>query len=95
VKNESGSLVEAKCGRPATFPIFSLLSLILSSSLSQPPHLGDTLENFWQHGLAARPPSLADRPPWLPYKRTAKGRLLLHPTSSQATLNFLNPSPSS
>jgi hypothetical protein len=33
--------------------------------------------------------------PWLPYKRVAKGSLLLHPTSSQATLNFLNPSPSS
>jgi hypothetical protein len=32
---------------------------------------------------------------WLPYKRVAKGRLLLHPTSSQAISNFLNPSPSS
>jgi hypothetical protein len=32
--------------------------------------------------------------PWLPYKRVAKGSLLLHPTSSQTTLNFLNPSPS-
>jgi hypothetical protein len=31
----------------------------------------------------------------LPYKRVAKGSLLLHPTSSQATSNFLNPSPSS
>jgi hypothetical protein len=33
--------------------------------------------------------------PWLPYKRVAKESLLLHPTSSQATSNFLNPSPSS
>jgi hypothetical protein len=32
---------------------------------------------------------------WLPYKRVAKGSLLLHPTSSQATSNFLNPSASS
>jgi hypothetical protein len=30
--------------------------------------------------------------PWLPYKRVAKGSLL-HLTSSQATSNFLNPSP--
>jgi hypothetical protein len=44
----------------ATFPIFSLLSLLLSSYLSQPPHLGDKLESFWPHGLAARPPTLAD-----------------------------------
>jgi hypothetical protein len=33
--------------------------------------------------------------PWLPYKRVIKGSLLLHPTSSQATSNFLNPSLSS
>jgi hypothetical protein len=32
---------------------------------------------------------------WLTYKRVAKGSLLLHPTSSQVTSNFLNPSPSS
>jgi hypothetical protein len=32
--------------RTATFPLFSLLSLLLSSSLSQPPHLGDKLERF-------------------------------------------------
>jgi hypothetical protein len=32
---------------------------------------------------------------WLPYKGVAKGSLLLHPKSSQATSNFLNPSPSS
>jgi hypothetical protein len=31
---------------------------------------------------------------WIPYKKVAKGSLLLHPTSSQPTLNFLNPSPS-
>jgi hypothetical protein len=62
VKNESGSRVEAKCGRPATFPLFPLLSLLLSSSLSQPPHLGDKLESFWPHELAARPPTLASRP---------------------------------
>jgi hypothetical protein len=49
-------------GRPATFPLFSLLSVLLSSPLSEPPHLGHKLESFWQHGLAARPPTLADRP---------------------------------
>jgi hypothetical protein len=27
---------------------------------------------------------------WLPYKRVAKGSLLLHPTSSQETSNFLS-----
>jgi hypothetical protein len=31
----------------------------------------------------------------LPYKRVAKGSLLLHPTSSDGTSNFLNPSPCS
>jgi hypothetical protein len=40
---------------PSTFPLFPLLYLLLSSSLSQPPHLGDKLESFWPHGLAARP----------------------------------------
>jgi hypothetical protein len=70
-------------GRPTIFPLFSLLSLPLSSSLSQPPHLGDKLESFWPHGLAAWPPTLAARPatPWLPYKRAANGSLLLHPTN--------------
>jgi hypothetical protein len=48
--------------RPATIPLFSLLSLLLYSSLSQPPHLGDKLESFWPHGLAARPPTLASWP---------------------------------
>jgi hypothetical protein len=33
--------------------------------------------------------------PWLPYKRAAKGSLVLHTISSQAKQNFLNPSPSS
>jgi hypothetical protein len=33
--------------------------------------------------------------PWIPYKMVAKGSLLLLPTSSQATSNFLNPSSSS
>jgi hypothetical protein len=67
VKNESESWVEAKCIRPkiygwlATFPLFSHIYLLLSSSLSQPPHLGDKLESFWPHGLAARPPTLAGR----------------------------------
>jgi hypothetical protein len=46
----------------ATFPLLSLLSLILSSSLSQPPHLGDKLESSWPHGLAAWPPTLVDWP---------------------------------
>jgi hypothetical protein len=48
--------------RPAAFPLFSLLYLLLSSSLSQPPHPGDKLESFWPHGLAARPPTLAGQP---------------------------------
>jgi hypothetical protein len=46
----------------ATLPLFSLLSLLLSTSLSQPPHLRDKLESFWPHGLAARPPTLVSRP---------------------------------
>jgi hypothetical protein len=69
VKNESGSRVEAKCCRPAKDlwlaghrPLFSLLSLLLSSYLSQPPQLGDKLESFWPHGLTARPPTLAGWP---------------------------------
>jgi hypothetical protein len=47
--------------------------------------------------LASPPTTILDRPvtSWLPYKRVAKERLLLHPTSSQATSNSLNPSPSS
>jgi hypothetical protein len=61
VKNESGSSVETKCGCLATFPLFSLLSLLLSSSLSQPPHLGDKFESFWPHELATRSPTLAGR----------------------------------
>jgi hypothetical protein len=68
VKNESGSRVEAKCGHPAKdlwparhLPPFSLLSLLLSSSLSQLPHLEDKFKSFWSHGLAARPPTMADR----------------------------------
>jgi hypothetical protein len=48
--------------RPATFPLFSLVYLLLSSSLSQPPHLGDKLVSFWPHGLAARLPTLAGQP---------------------------------
>jgi hypothetical protein len=46
---------------------------------------------------AGRPATILGRPttPWLPYKRVAKESLLLHPTSSKATSNFLNPSPSS
>jgi hypothetical protein len=49
-------------GRWATFPLFSLLSLLLYSSLSQPLHLGDKLKSFWPHELAGRPPTLAGRP---------------------------------
>jgi hypothetical protein len=65
-KNETGSHVEAKCGRLAK-DLWSTdhlppCSLLLSSSLSQPPHLGDKLESFWPHGLAARPPTLVGRP---------------------------------
>jgi hypothetical protein len=66
-------------GRSATFPLFSLL---LSSPLSQPPHLGEKLESFQPHGLATYLGWPAT--PWLPYKRAAKGSLVLHPTSSQA-----------
>jgi hypothetical protein len=71
-------------GRPATLLLFPLLSLPLSSSLSQPPHLEDKLESFWPHRLAAWPPTLAGRPHLgSPYKRAAKGNILLHPTSSK------------
>jgi hypothetical protein len=49
-------------GRSATFPLFSLLSLLLSPSLSQPPHLEDKLESFWQHELAGQPHTLVGRP---------------------------------
>jgi hypothetical protein len=62
VKNESGSSVEAICGRPATFPLFSLLALLLYSALSQPPHLGDKLESFCPHGFVVRSPTIGGRP---------------------------------
>jgi hypothetical protein len=61
-------------GRLATFPLFFLLSLLLSSALSQPPHLGDNLESFWPHGLTTHPPTL---PGWphlgSPIKGLSKG----------------------
>jgi hypothetical protein len=81
-------------GRPATFPLFSLLFLLLYFSLSQQPHLRDKLESFLPHGLAA-PATYLGQParPWLPYKGAAKGSLVLHPISSQAQQNFQNPSP--
>jgi hypothetical protein len=82
-------------GWPATF---SLLSFVppLSTPLAQPPHVWDKVEGQWPHELAGRPATILGRPTttWLPYKRVAKGSLLLHPASSQATSSFLNPSPS-
>jgi hypothetical protein len=47
-------------GRPTTF---SLISPPLSTPLAQSPDLWDKVEGQWPHGLAARPPPLADRPP--------------------------------
>jgi hypothetical protein len=81
VKNESGvewrpslSVRPKIYGRLATFPLFSLLSLLLSSYLSQPLHHGDKLKSFWPHRLAARPPTLAGRPHLgSPIKRLPRG----------------------
>jgi hypothetical protein len=81
-------------GRLATFSPF-LHSPPLSPSLARPPHLWDRMEGLWPHGLAAQPPSLTGGHPLAPLLNGCKGRLLLHPTSSQATSNLLNPSPSS
>jgi UDP-N-acetyl-D-mannosaminuronic acid transferase (WecB/TagA/CpsF family) len=50
-------------GRPATFSLLSSFPPPLSTRLAQPPQLWDKLEGQWPHGLAARPPSLAGRPP--------------------------------
>jgi hypothetical protein len=82
---------------PAGHPLpVSPFSPPLLSPLPQPPPLWEIMDGLWPHGLPVRPPPLAaPATPWLPYIRVAKGSLLLHPTSSKAISNFLNPSPSS
>jgi hypothetical protein len=75
-------------GHPATFSLLSSFpSTIYPFSLTTTP-LGQC------RGAMA---TWAGRPATsrLPYKRDAKGSLLLHPTCSQSTSNFLNPSSSS
>jgi hypothetical protein len=81
-------------GRPPS-PSFSPFpsTISLFSSTTTPLGLSLAALATW----ASRPATILGRPatPWPPYKRVTKGSLLLHPISSQATLNFLNPSPSS
>jgi hypothetical protein len=82
-------------GRPATISLLSSFPLNYLPFSSTTTPLGQSLGTLatW----AGRPVTILGRPatPWLPYKRVAKGSLLLLPTSSQTTLNFLNPSSSS
>jgi hypothetical protein len=69
----------------------STIFLFISTTAPWGP-IGELLATW-----ASRSTTYHGRPatPWLPYKRTANGSLLFHPTSSQATSNFLNSSPSS
>jgi hypothetical protein len=103
VKNESGSQVEAKCGRlakdlwpaghlPPFSPSFPSTIFLFISTTAPWGQIGELLTTW-----AGRPATYLGRQatPSLPYKRNVRGSLLLHPTSSQATSNFLNPSPSS
>jgi hypothetical protein len=77
---------------PPSFYIFSSTILSFTSTTTTLGDNGGALVT-WASRLAT---SLGQPvTPWLPYKRVAKGSLLLHPTSSQATSNFLNSSPSS
>jgi hypothetical protein len=85
-------------GQSATFSLLSCFppfpsTISLFSSTTTP--LGQTFGALatW----VGRPATILgwSTTPWLPYKRVAKGSLLLHSTSSQETLNFLNPSLSS
>jgi hypothetical protein len=82
-------------GQPATFSLFPPFPSTIShfSSSSTPLVQSRGAMATWAGRLA----TILGRPAtsWLPYKRVAKGSLLLHPTSSQAASNFLNPSPSS
>jgi hypothetical protein len=75
-------------GRPATFSLlFPFRSTIYPfSSTTTPLGQGRGAMATWVGRLTTS---------WLRYKRVAKGSFILHPTSSQATSNFLNPSPSS
>jgi hypothetical protein len=75
-------------GRPATFSSFLPFpsTIYLFSSTTTPLEQNRGALATWA-GWPANP--------WLPYKRVAMGSFLLHPTSSQAISNFLNPSPSS
>jgi hypothetical protein len=75
---------------PSFLPFPSTISLFSSTTTPLGQSLGALAT--WDAHLATILGRLAT--PWLPYKRVAKESLLL-PTSSQATLNFLNPSPSS
>jgi hypothetical protein len=81
-------------GRPSplSFSLFSSTTLSFTSTTTTLGSNGGALATW-----AGRPAISLGWPatPWLPYKRVAKGSLLLHPISSQATSNFLNPSPSS
>jgi hypothetical protein len=81
-------------GRPLS-PFFPPFPSTISLYSSTTTHLRQSLGALatW----ASRPATILGwlATPWLPYKRVAKGSLLLHPTSSHATSNFLNPSPSS
>jgi hypothetical protein len=55
----------------------------LSPSLARPPHLWDRMEGPWPHGLAARTPSLAGRPPLgSPIKGLPRGTSSSHKLTS-------------
>jgi hypothetical protein len=82
-------------GQPITLSLlssFTLHYLTLSSTTTPLGQNGGALATW-----AGRPATIHGQSatPWLPYKRVAKESFLLHPTSSYATSNFLNPSPSS
>jgi hypothetical protein len=68
-------------GRPATFSLLSSFPLLyLFSSTTTPLGQSTGAVATW----AGRPATKLGRPAtsWLPYKRVAKGSLLLYPTSS-------------
>jgi hypothetical protein len=74
-----------------SFPPFPSTISLFSSTTTPLGQNGGALATW-----AARLATILGRPAthWLPYKRVAKGSLLLQPTRSQATSNFLNSSPS-
>jgi hypothetical protein len=92
VKNESGSWVEAKCAHPTKdlwsaghlpplFPYFPSTIFPFISTTTPWGQIRELLATW-----ASCPATYLgwSATPWLPYKRAAKGSLVLHPTSSHA-----------